>query len=65
MAVMPVPVIHDLPPSPPIFQSPKRKQWDAILALEKPTNTLKLERDEIIEQVISKVYGQLDISESD
>ena len=36
---------------PPIFQSLKRTHWDAILALEKPTNTLKLERDEIIEQV--------------
>ena len=33
------------------FQSLKRTHWDAILALEKPTNTLKLERDEIIEQV--------------
>lgn len=36
-------------------QSPKRKHWDAILALEKPTNTLRLERDQIIEQIAQSV----------
>ena len=49
-AILQVQSVQDLPL---LFQTSKRSHWDALLALKKPTDTLKLERGEIIEQVIS------------
>ena len=45
---VPIPI---LPISVSQSQPPRRTRWEAILALQKPNDALKLHRDEILEQV--------------